>query len=298
MNVQASASQSNANIGPNRLSDAISSVSAEMPTDSFWFYPSEVAQFHRDGFTIVRGLVDADMRSAMLEATITGLAEVQRGKTTPVEFEAEVNYPGAPDSIAEEGGQTVRRLKQAHGRDTIFSDWIMAPQLRGRLWQLLGPDYVMPLAHHNCIMTKQPKYSSDTGWHRDMRYWSFQRPELISVWLGLGEETTQNGCLYVIPGSHNAQFDPDQLDEQSFFLADHPKSQELIARKVAVTLDPGDVLFFHCRTLHAASRNYTDEPKFSVVMTFRPADNPPQPGTRSAAMSELLIPTCDVQHPC
>jgi phytanoyl-CoA hydroxylase len=55
-------------------------------------------------------------------------------------------------------------------------------------------------------------------------------------------------------------------------------------------LDPGDVLFFHCRTFHAAGRNQTSEIKFSAVFTFRPADNSPKPGTRSAAMPELLLP--------
>ena len=64
-----------------------------------------------------------------------------------------------------------------------------------------------------------------------------------------------------------------------------------------LALEPGDVLFFHCRTLHAASRNYTDDTKFSVVTTFRPGDNPPVPGTRSASLPELLIPTtCGGEH--
>ncbi|GAF71697.1 unnamed protein product, partial [marine sediment metagenome] len=41
---------------------------------------------------------------------------------------------------------------------------------------------------------------------------------------------------------------------------------------------------------HSASRNYSDTPKWSVVFTFRPSDNPPIPGTRSASLPELQIP--------
>ncbi|HAW32834.1 MAG TPA: phytanoyl-CoA dioxygenase, partial [Planctomycetaceae bacterium] len=97
------------------------------------------------------------------------------------------------------------------------------PALVNRLSQLLGPDYVMPLAHHNCIMTKQPEFSSDTMWHQDIRFWSFERRELISVWVALGEENTDNGCLKVIPGTHRMTFEPHRLDERIFLRPDLPE---------------------------------------------------------------------------
>jgi phytanoyl-CoA hydroxylase len=158
------------------------------------------------------------------------------------------------------------------------------------LQQLLGPQVVMPLAHHNCIMTKQPRYSSETGWHQDIRYWAFERPELVSTWLALGRETRENGCLYVIPGTHTLSISRDRLDEALFLRPELTQNAALIAQKVPVALEPGDVLFFHCRTFHAAGRNRAEQTKFSVVFTFRPADNLPKPGTRSASMPELLLP--------
>ena len=139
-------------------------------------------------------------------------------------------------------------------------------------------------------MNSTPKFSSDTGWHQDLRYWAFQRPELISVWISLVAERVENGCLRVIPGSHRMPFERDCFDDALFFRADLPKNQEVISRAVPVVLDPGDVLFFHAKTLHAASRNHTTQTKYSAVFTFRPADNPPIPGTRSAESPELLLP--------
>ena len=58
---------------------------------------------------------------------------------------------------------------------------------------------------------------------------------------------------------------------------------------IVTSLEPGDVLFFHCKTLHAATRNHTEQTKFSVVFTFRGADNPPRAGSRSAESPELLV---------
>jgi phytanoyl-CoA hydroxylase len=84
-------------------------------------------------------------------------------------------------------------------------------------------------------------------------------------------------------------FERHRFDEDLFFRPDLPENAHLIGTKIAAELSPGDVLFFHGRTFHAASRNFTPNPKFSVVFTVRPADNPPLPGTRSASMPELLI---------
>lgn len=246
----------------------------------------EWRQFQRDGFLIVRQAAPQAIRDQMLAVTLDDLAHV-RG---PVEYEAELHYPGAPESLVAEGGRTIRRLKQAHSRHYVFTQWLCLPELADRLCDMLGPRVVMPLAHHNCIMTKQPQFSSDTGWHQDIRYWAFQRPDLVSVWISLVPERPENGCLRVIPGSHRMSFRRERFDDTLFFRNDLVENQKVIEQAVPVILDPGDVLFFHAKTLHAASRNYTTQTKYSVVFTFRPFDNPPVAGTRSAELPELLLP--------
>lgn len=249
------------------------------------FTDAEIGQFLREGFVVVRGLASEADLARMRLVTERGVSEV----IAPVEYEAELHYPGAPESIESDGGRTIRRLKQAHSRDFVFTDWMLRPEILGRLQQLLGPRVVCPLAHHNCIMTKQPRFSSETGWHQDIRYWSFQRPELINAWIALGSERPDNGCLQVIPGSHTMALERERFDGELFFRADLPENQPLLATKRFVSLAAGDVLFFHCKTLHAASRNTTQETKYSVVFTFRAADNPPLPNTRSSSLPELLL---------
>ena len=265
---------------------SVASTVSQTSTQSDGFTTGEVSAFQRDGYVISRGLAEENLVRQMLDVTADGLAR----EVEPIEYEADVKYPGAPPSRTADGGRTARRLKRAFSRHPVFADWVMQPGLTARLRQLLGREVVMPLAHHNCIMTKQPHYSSDTGWHRDARYWSFSRPELVSVWLALGEERRENGCLRLIPGTHTMTFDRDRLDDALFLNTNDDRNRPLIEREICAELHAGDVLFFHARTLHAATRNYGDAPKFSVVFTFRPFDNPPLPGTRSASLPELLLP--------
>lgn len=249
------------------------------------FTAAEIESFGRDGFVVARGLVPARACAAMLAAAQRDLAAAR----PPLEFEADTQYPGAPVSREAPGGRTVRRLLQACSRDAVFREQATATPVVARLRQLLGPDVALAQAHHNCVMTKQPQYSSLTSWHRDIRYWSYERPELVSAWFALGPERTENGCLLVIPGSHRMEFAPERLDAAQFLRADVAENRELLNSRVEVELDAGDLLFFHCRLFHAAGSNRSGRIKFSPVFTYRALDNRPLPGSRSASLPDLPL---------
>ncbi len=207
----------------------------------------------------------------------------------PVEFEADVKYPGSPASLDAPGGRTVRRLLQAYARDASFREFAVSPEIAVRMRQLIGPRIELSQAHHNCVMTKNPAFSSATGWHQDIRYWSFEKRELVSIWLALGREHEENGCLWLVPGSHRSEFGRQQYDGEKFFRADAAENRALVETRVPAELDAGDVLFFHCRALHAAGRNRTDATKFAAVFTYHAVDNRPVSGTRSASLPEVAL---------
>ena len=249
------------------------------------FTQTEVEAFHGDGYFVVRSLIPTACINAMKRIAQRDLATHQGD----IEYEAELSYPGAPESLDAEGGRTARRLRQAISRDPVFVRLVKEPFLVNRLQQLLGPHIVMPLIHHNYIMTKQPRFSSDTGWHQDTRYWNFTTGDLVNIWIALGEENPHNGCLRVLPGTHLEPAQRDRLDDALFLRTDLEKNQPLLARAVPVELHSGDVLFFHAHCFHAATRNYSPESKQSVVFTFRSLDNRPIAGTKSAQWPELLL---------
>jgi len=56
-------------------------------------------------------------------------------------------------------------------------------------------------------------------------------------------------------------------------------------------LEPGDVVFFHCRTLHAARRNDSEAAKLSLVHTYHPPGCAPLAGSRSASRPEIELAT-------
>ena len=237
------------------------------------------------GYVVVPNAVSREPLRRLNEAARDQLA----ARAPALELEAELQYPGAPRSTADAGGGTIRRLLDAYARDPLFAQWALAPALREWLRGYFGESTRLSLAHHNCLMTKHPRYGSLTGWHRDIRYWSFEREDLVSVWFALGEETRDNGGLWFVPGSHRAAFDADRFDAAKFFRADHPANAAVLQSAESPYLSPGDAVFFHCNTLHSAGRNLTDAVKYSLVYTYLGRSNSARVGTRSASKGEVEL---------
>jgi phytanoyl-CoA hydroxylase len=248
-------------------------------------YPIQITTLRRDGFVVVPGFVPGDALEALRGVAVRQLA----ARAPPLELEADLKYPGAPPSQDAEGGRTVRRLLDAYGRDPVFALWGVAPGVGDWMHAYFGEDVLMSRAHHNCLMTKHPRYGSMTGWHRDIRYWSFEREDLISVWIALGEESRDNGGLWFVPGSHAVTFGEGQFDAAKFFRLDRADNAEVVRSAVSPRLAPGDAVFFHCNVLHSAGQNTSKAVKLSLVYTYHGLSNAPKAGTRSASKAEVLL---------
>jgi phytanoyl-CoA hydroxylase len=237
------------------------------------------------GYVVVPGFLPAERLGTLNRVA----RELLAARAQPIEFEADLQYPGAPPSRSAAGGETVRRLLDAYQRHPDFAACATAPTLREWMQAYFGEAVRMSRAHHNCLMTKHPLYGSLTGWHRDIRYWSFEREDLVSVWLALGEETQHNGALWLVPGSHRENFDAHRFDAAKFFRSDLSDNAKLIETAVSPRLAPGDAIFFHSNTLHSAGKNQSDAVKFSLVYTYHGRSNTARPGTRSASKPEVEL---------
>jgi phytanoyl-CoA hydroxylase len=239
------------------------------------------AAFGRDGVVVLRGFAPAEQVAAIRTEAMRQLEL----RLPPLELEAELGYPGAPTSSEAQGGATIRRLRGMAERDAVFLNWAGQRNLLQLITPLLGSSEItLTQAHHNSLMTKQPSFSSDTLWHRDVRYWRFARPELVSSWLALGDESPANGGLGFIVGSHLANFPDAAFDQREFLLPSHPDAAPWVAKAEFPTLAAGDVVLFDARTFHAASRNSTSHTKYSLVFSYHASDNLPQSGSRSASL--------------
>jgi len=251
----------------------------------------QLQQFNQDGFLILRDFADKEKCEAILDVAKVHL----KHKIEPIE--TEIGYDGkskeyrtdVTDYSKEEMGTTVRRLRQVYSRDIIFKAWMEDEKIRPILQQILNDQVVITTAHHNSIMTKMPHQSTQTRWHQDRRYWRYSDDNLVSVWLALDNEYSENGVLEFIPGSHRMKFEADQFDEKEYLREEFDKNTPIIKQKVSTTLHKGDVVLFHSLLLHRANKNATDEAKISFVYTVKGASTNVIEGTRSAEYPEVIL---------
>ncbi len=236
----------------------------------------QLREFEDNGFLLLKGFATKKRCAQILAKAKDEIVT----RMPPIETEGEYNHTD---------NTSLRRLRQVYGRDELFARWMREPSMREILVQVLKDEPILTLAHHNSIMTKMPYRSTETCWHQDKRYWSFQNDNLVSVWLALDDEYADNGVLKFIPKSHKMVFGKESFDERDCFCPKERKNMELIDSSVQFDLSAGDVVLFHCNTLHYATENLTDKPKISFVYTVRGRDNLPIDGTRSASFSEIAL---------
>jgi len=121
----------------------------------------QVQTFNEQGYIVLPAVADKATVKAMREKTFESLAS----REEPLELESSVNYPGAPENKDAPGGNTARRILMAYERDEIFRQWAHNEYVAQNIQQLLGSQELwLTPNHHNTVMTKHPKYSSDTLW--------------------------------------------------------------------------------------------------------------------------------------
>ena len=97
--------------------------------------------------------------------------------------------------------------------------------------QLVGESIFRKPAHHGI----------DAAPHQDMAFWPGLEPRSLKCWLAIDQATVENGCMYVIPGSHDAELSHHQHPVQTLLLTDE---QLDVGRQVPIELNPGSAIFF------------------------------------------------------
>jgi len=232
---------------------------------------ARIEDFRKNGYLLLKGFVPEDACDDMLAVA----REHVQQAVAPLEYEAEVGYAGAPSSLDAPGGRTARRLRAAWPARRPFPRLGFRSRLVAALHQLFEEPVCITLSHHNCVMTKHPTFGTATGWHRDIRYWSFPRNELISVWLALGpgkrrQRRPQNSS----PVRICCNCSRSRWTSSIFLRPEVPANQALFEQGIPCRWKRATWLLFHSGLFHAAGKNNSEQIKSSVVFAYHGRKQP------------------------
>jgi ectoine hydroxylase-related dioxygenase (phytanoyl-CoA dioxygenase family) len=149
--------------------------------------------------------------------------------------------------------------------------------------QLLGDRSVR--FWHDQLFCKPAKHGGVVAWHQDYSYWTRTSPmQHLTCWVGLDDATTENGCLYYVPGSHKWGLlqKPELAGEMNGLMEFLTESQKDAFIPVPIALKKGYGTFHHPLLVHGSYENRSDRPRRAFVLNVF-AD-----GTRSDSNQELM----------
>ena len=106
----------------------------------------------------------------------------------------------------------------------------------------------------------KPPGGIEKTYHQDSPYFKIEPMALVSSWVALDDVTVENGCLYVVPGSHKGgpqgHSDVWMVGERKDMKI--PDSAIDHDREVPVELSKGSVSFHHSLLMHRSGANNTN----------------------------------------
>lgn len=158
----------------------------------------------------------------------------------------------------------VVRISNLWDREPIFRETVTSPQVLDPLESLLGPNIELVLNRHNHATLRLAE-DGMSYLHRDVLQWS--RP-IVTVLFYLEETTVENGCTYMIPGTHLLPgFASHGVDEDERATRDG-----ILGQAVPVPMPAGGMLIINSLVIHGAGANRTDGTRMSMTVGYHSVD--------------------------
>jgi len=185
------------------------------------------------GYAVLPGLLDAAEVAAINDAARALSARRELGGVA-IEAALAIHFP--------------------HKLSPVIRDTMTHPAIAAVLTQLIGPDVKCMQSMYFVKAAGKP----GQAWHQDEAFIPTRDRSLTGAWIALDDATIENGCLWVLPGSHRSfVLWPTQAHGKSEFDAtktayDFPYRDE---DAVPVEVKAGSVVFFNGYLLHRSLRN-------------------------------------------
>ena len=238
---------------------------------------AEREAWEEDGFFLrerafAEGELD-DLRAGAERVVAIAMREAQRPDSDyAIDGNRYLEAAGATIQLEHRAGSTtVRVIEPFHHLDPRFDAVLDDPRITEPMRDLVGQEWIALFTDK--LNLKRPREGSGFRFHQDSPYWAFDcghLDRLPNVMVLLDDASPENGCLYVVRGSHRAGLLPGQEGEGTLgpLFTDPRAFDERLA--VPAAAPAGSLLFFSPHTVHGSKPNASDLPRRVFVLTYQP----------------------------
>jgi phytanoyl-CoA hydroxylase len=152
---------------------------------------------------------------------------------------------------------------------------------------------------HDQIQYKPPVTGGPTAWHQDHPLWPIIQPaDLVSAWVALDDAIIENGCMWMVPGSHKWGNQQKYLASNEQFMPYH-KKPELLPEGADTTAVPfeikkGQVGYHHSLTWHGSPNNRSDLKRRAIAVHYMPGHTRYEPTGKHPMLPYVDIKSGDI----
>ena len=147
---------------------------------------------------------------------------------------------------------------------------------------------------HDQVVYKPPFSGGANSWHQDAPLWPTILPMTpVSAWIPFDDATLDNGCMWMVPGSHRWGNQMPYLSTRSKLktLEEVPRVGEEFmqpdAKAVPRPVRRGEVSFHHSLTWHGSPLNTSPRPRRAIAVIYMTGDSVYQ-GKRGHPMERFI----------
>ena len=122
------------------------------------------------------------------------------------------------------------------------------PEIADLCVQLLGPDADL---YWNQSVFKMPEGEKEFPWHQDDGYTPVTPSPYLTLWIALNDATVENGCIWVLPGSHKKGLAPHESTPVGLSCHSLDDSDQ----GIPVPVPAGSMVVFWSLTMHKSAAN-------------------------------------------
>lgn len=224
-------------------------------------HASPLESYRKNGYFVAETLLTAAETETLKRRTIE-VAEGQEAAFPQSDIELE---PGA----TERNIHTVRKLNRCAENDPVFLAHAKREKVLDIVESLIGPD--IKLYSSQCFM--KPPGGVEKPYHQDSAYFTIEPLDLVTCWTALDDVTEENGCMWVIPGSHRGEILDHSKEWTVGDRTDKQVPDELLdrSRETPVVMPAGSCSFHHSVLLHRSAPNHSDCPRRGLAVHYMSA---------------------------
>ncbi len=102
---------------------------------------------------------------------------------------------------------------------------------------------------------KPAHHGIEASLHQDTAFWPKLRPNAMNFWLAVDPATVENGCLYIIPGTHHKDVFHHTDPVQRWVIRDEEAE---VHRQIPIELPPNAAIYFDSAVMHRSYPNRSD----------------------------------------